>query len=169
MAGQGRWESLLLAALDEAPAVGVRRVLERHVGRDPSRAELSAVRRAAHQLAAAGLAEVVHLRAPRVRTGRGSSYLVLTRLGAVVAEEVLLEAAAPPRPAAGPAGDRWGDTALAGRVVAGAVEQAGRSPRVRVERLERERAAELAAELGPALAELQRLHRLLARRGRQHR
>jgi hypothetical protein len=107
---------------------------------------------------------VVRVIAPRVGTGRGSDYLVLARPGAAVAEEVLLEAGAPPAPHLA---DQLDDAGTTARLVAAVAEPAGRSPQVRVERLDSAAAAEFAAQLAPALAELARLHRQLARRGRQ--
>src|SRR3712207_7239062 len=92
----GRYTRMLLAALEEHAAVGVRNVLERDLGRPATRSELSAVRRAANHLSATGRAGVVHVQAPRLGTGPGSSYLALIRLGAEdVSAEQLAAAVSP--------------------------------------------------------------------------
>jgi hypothetical protein len=57
----GRWQQLLADALDQNLAVGVRAAVADHLGRAPTRAELTAARRAAHGLAALGLARVLHV------------------------------------------------------------------------------------------------------------
>jgi hypothetical protein len=49
-----RWQQVLANALDKNLAVGVRAAVADHLGRAPTRAELTAARRAAHGLAALG-------------------------------------------------------------------------------------------------------------------
>ena len=46
----GRWQQLLTDALDRNTAIGVRAAVADHIGRAPTRAELTAARRAAHSL-----------------------------------------------------------------------------------------------------------------------
>ena len=57
----GRWQQVLADALDKHLAIGVRAAVADHLGRAPSRAELTAARRAAHSLAALGRARVLHV------------------------------------------------------------------------------------------------------------
>jgi hypothetical protein len=57
----GRWQQVLTDALDEHLAVGVRATVADHLGRAPSRTELTAARRAAHSLAASNHARVLHV------------------------------------------------------------------------------------------------------------
>ena len=57
----GRWQQVLADALDQNLAIGVRAAVADHVGRSPTRAELTAARRAAHSLAALGRARVLHV------------------------------------------------------------------------------------------------------------
>jgi hypothetical protein len=54
----GRWQQVLADALDQNLAIGVRAAIADHLGRAPTRAELTAARRAAHSLASAGYARV---------------------------------------------------------------------------------------------------------------
>src|SRR5688572_2915085 len=44
----GRWQQVLADALDQNLAIGVRAAVADHLGRTPTRAELTAARRAAH-------------------------------------------------------------------------------------------------------------------------
>jgi hypothetical protein len=57
----GRWQQILADALDQNLAIGVRAAVADHLGRAPTRAELIAARRAAHSLARAGRARVLHV------------------------------------------------------------------------------------------------------------
>src|SRR5688572_798222 len=57
----GRWQQVLADALDQTLAVGVRAAVADHLGRAPTRAELTAARRAAHNLAANGRAQVLRV------------------------------------------------------------------------------------------------------------
>src|SRR4029450_590364 len=76
----GRWQQVLVDALDQDLAIGVRAAVADHLGRAPSRAELTAARRAAHGLAALGRARVVHVPGadPDDDAG-GCTYLVLAK------------------------------------------------------------------------------------------
>ena len=56
----GRWQQLLIDAFADQAAIGVRAALIRALGRQPTRAEGNAARRAGHRLAAHGLAQVTH-------------------------------------------------------------------------------------------------------------
>jgi hypothetical protein len=57
----GRWQRVLAEALDQDLAIGVRAAVADHPGRAPTRAELTAARRAAHGLARIGRARVLHV------------------------------------------------------------------------------------------------------------
>jgi hypothetical protein len=46
----GRWQQVLMEALADHKAVGVRAVVVTHLSREPTRSELEAARRAAHLL-----------------------------------------------------------------------------------------------------------------------
>ncbi len=59
--GPGRWQRALLAALDTHDVATVARVAYNHLGREPSRPELVAVRRAARRLVEGGEARAVYL------------------------------------------------------------------------------------------------------------
>jgi hypothetical protein len=76
----GRWQQVLADALDQNLAVGVRAAVVDHLGRTPSRAELTAARRAAHGLAALGRARVLHVPGadPDAKAG-DRNYLVLAK------------------------------------------------------------------------------------------
>ena len=52
---------MLADALDQNLAIGVRAAVADHLGRAPTRAELTAARRAAHRFAALGRAQVLHV------------------------------------------------------------------------------------------------------------
>jgi hypothetical protein len=81
----GRWQQVLADALDLNLDVGVRAAVADHVGRAPTRAELTAARRAAHGLAANGHARVLHVPGadPDADVG-GRSYLVLAKPNVVM-------------------------------------------------------------------------------------
>ena len=76
----GRWQQVLADALDQNHAIGVRTAVADHLGRAPTRAELTAARRAAHSLAVLGLARVLHVPGADADTGAGDrNYLVLAK------------------------------------------------------------------------------------------
>jgi Homeodomain-like domain len=76
----GRWQQVLTDALGENLAVGVRAAVGDHLGRAPTRAELTAARRAARSLAALGRARVLHVPGADVEADAGDrSYLVLAK------------------------------------------------------------------------------------------
>lgn len=60
----GRWQQLLVDALAEREKVAVQAVVEQHLGRPASRAELNAAQRAAHLLAGRGGAAISYVTAP---------------------------------------------------------------------------------------------------------
>ena len=66
--------------LDKNVAIGVRAAVADHLGRAPTRAELTAARRAAHSLAALGRARVLHVSGADADANAGDrSYLVLAK------------------------------------------------------------------------------------------
>ena len=76
----GRWQQVLADALDQNLAIGVRAAVVDHLGRAPTRAELTAARRAAHRLAALGRAQVLHAPGADADENAGDrSYLVLAK------------------------------------------------------------------------------------------
>jgi len=76
----GRWQQVLADALDQNLAVGVRASVADHLGRAPTRAELTAARRAANGLAALGMARVLHVAgADGDDTAGDRNYLVLAK------------------------------------------------------------------------------------------
>jgi predicted DNA-binding transcriptional regulator AlpA len=76
----GRWQQVLADALDQNLAIGVRAAVADHLGRAPTRAELTAARQAAHRLAAFGVAQVLHVSGADADTDGGDrNYLVLAK------------------------------------------------------------------------------------------
>jgi hypothetical protein len=74
----GRWQQVLVGALDQNLAIAVRAAVTDHLGRAATRAELAAARRAAHSLAALGRARVLHVPGANEDANEGDrSYLVL--------------------------------------------------------------------------------------------
>ena len=57
----GRWQQVLAGTLDQNLAIGVRAAVADHLGRAPTRAELTAARRAAYSLAVLGIGRVLHV------------------------------------------------------------------------------------------------------------
>jgi hypothetical protein len=76
----GRWQQVLSDALDEHLAIGVRAAVADHLGRAPTRAELTAARRAAHSLAALDCARVLQVSGADAEASAGDrTYLVLAK------------------------------------------------------------------------------------------
>jgi hypothetical protein len=76
----GRWQQLLAEDLDQHLAIGVRAAVADHLGRAPTRAELTAARRAAHSLAALGRAQVLHVPGADADADSGDrNYLALAK------------------------------------------------------------------------------------------
>lgn len=74
-----RWHQVLLAALEESPAIVVVATAAAYLRREPTSAEAHAARRAARALARVGVASADHVN--MVRNGRNATYLILTRPG----------------------------------------------------------------------------------------
>ena len=77
----GRWQHVLLAALKHQDAVSVRSAVNVHLGREPSRAELHAARRAAHSLADNQLVRLEHIPGSITELGAARHVLVIIRPG----------------------------------------------------------------------------------------
>ena len=76
----GRWQQVLADALDKNLAISVRAAVADHLGRAATRAELTAVRRAAHNVAAFGRARVFHVPGADADDNAGDrNYLVLAK------------------------------------------------------------------------------------------
>jgi hypothetical protein len=76
----GRWQQVLADALDQNLAIGVQAVVADHLGRAPTRAELTAARRAARSIAASGRARVFHVPGADADADTGDrTYLVLAK------------------------------------------------------------------------------------------
>jgi hypothetical protein len=76
----GWWQQVLADALDQNLAIGVRAAIADHLSRAPTRAELTAARRAAHSLAALGRARVLHVPGAEADADVGDrNYLVLAK------------------------------------------------------------------------------------------
>jgi hypothetical protein len=88
--GPRQWREILADALAREGAVSVHSVVASRLRRTPTRAEITAARRAAHGLAASGQAEILHVRPPKSGEG-GSAHLILARSGATTDSGVLDE------------------------------------------------------------------------------
>jgi hypothetical protein len=75
----GRWQHVLADALDQNHAIGVQAAVADHLGRVPTRPELTAARRAAHSLAALGRARVLHVPGEADADVGDRQYLVLAK------------------------------------------------------------------------------------------
>jgi hypothetical protein len=76
----GRWQQVLTDGLDQNLAIGVQAVVADHLGRAPTRAELTAARRAARSIAASGRARVFHVPGADADADTGDrTYLVLAK------------------------------------------------------------------------------------------
>jgi hypothetical protein len=88
-----QWRDILASALAEHEAISVRGTVINHLRRTPTRAEITAARRAAHRLAANGRATILHIRPPGLEGVGGSAYLILARPGTAPASGLLDELA----------------------------------------------------------------------------
>jgi hypothetical protein len=73
-----QWRDILTAALAQQDAISVRGTVISHLRRTPTRAEITAARRAAHRLAASGQATILRLKPPGFHRP-GSPHLILAR------------------------------------------------------------------------------------------
>jgi hypothetical protein len=76
-----QWRDILTFALAQREAISVRSTVINHLRRTPTRAEITAARRAAHGLASSGQATILRVKPSGVGSGRGSAHLILARPG----------------------------------------------------------------------------------------
>jgi hypothetical protein len=155
---------VLVDALDRNLAVGVRAAVADHLGRAPTRAELTAARRAAHVLAASGRARVLHVPGAEADGDAGDrTYLVLAKPSVIMNDVRLRGLGVAGSDAAGrPSPDNH---AQAARNLKRSLRNAVTGARlIQAEGLDSKSAAVVAASLAGALEELHRLQRRLDRR-----
>jgi hypothetical protein len=160
---------VLAEALDQNLAVGVRAAVADHLGRAPTRAELTAARRAAHSLAALGLGRVLHMPGADGEDDAGDrSYLVLAKPNVIMNDIRLRGLAVAESDAAGRKSPH--NHAQTARNLRRSLRNAATGARlIQAEGLDSKSAADVAASLGDALEELHRLQRSLDRRIRRDR
>jgi hypothetical protein len=163
----GRWQQVLADVLDQHLAVGVRATVADHLGRVPTRAELTAARRAAHGLAANGRAQVLHVPGADADENAGDrNYLVLAKPNVTMNDIRVRGLAVAGTEAAGRKSPH--NHAQAARNLRRSLRNAAAGARlIQAEGLDSESVANLAACLTDALEELHRLQRSLCRRIRR--
>jgi hypothetical protein len=164
----GRWQQVLADALDQNLAIGVRAAVIDHLGRRPTRAELTAARRAAHSLAASGHARVLHVPGADADDYAGDrTYLVLAKPNVIMNDIRLRGLAIGGGDAAGRKSlDNHAQTV---RNLRRTLRNAAADARlIQAEGLDSKSAADVAASLADALEELHRLQRSLDRRIRRN-
>jgi hypothetical protein len=163
----GRWQQVLVDALDQNVAIGVRAAVVDHLGRAPTRAELTAARRAAHSLPALGRARVLHVPGAEADADTGDrNYLVLAKPN-VIMNDIRLRglAVAGTNAAARKSPPNHAQTV---RNLKRSLRNAAAGARlIRAEGLDSTSAADVGASLADALKELHRLERRLDRRIRR--
>jgi hypothetical protein len=155
-----KWRDIFTAALAQQEAISVRGTVISYLRRKPTRAEITAARRAAHRLAASGQATVLRLKPPGV-DGPGSALLILARPGITTQRGLL---------------DEIGDASLADRTrmrfepivltqdLATSVELlSGAIQAIPTDRLEQSDAARLIASLDASFEALRRIRQHLRR------
>jgi hypothetical protein len=150
----GRWQQVLTDALDQHLAVGVRAAIADHLGRAPTRAELTAARRAA-----LGRARIFHVPGAGADDDAGDrNYLVLAKPN-VIMNDIRL------RGLAVTGGDASGrksphNHAQTARNLRRSLRNAAAGARlIHADGLDSKTAADVAASLADALEELRRLKR----------
>jgi hypothetical protein len=163
----GRWQQVLTDALDQNLAIGVRAAVADHLGRAPTRAELTAARRAAHSLAALGRARVLHVPGADPDDNAGDrNYLVLAKPNVIMNDLRLRGLAVAGSDAAGRKSPN--SHAQTARNLRRSIRNAAAGARlIQTEALDSKSAADVAASLANALEELRRLRRSLDRRIRR--
>ena len=163
----GRWQQVLADVLDQNLAIGVRAAVADHLGRAPTRAELTAARRAAHSLATLGRARVLHVAgADAVNTSGDRNYLVLAKPNVIMNDIRLRGLAVAGSDAAGRKTSH--NHAQTARNLRRSLRNAAAGARlIQAEGLDSNSAADVAASLADALEELHRLQRRLDRRIRR--
>jgi hypothetical protein len=160
-------QQVLAEALDENLAIGVRAAVADHLGRAPTRAELTAARRAAHGLAALGRARVLHVPGANADADAGDrNDLVLAKPNVIMNDIRLRGLEVAGRDAAGRKSPH--NHAQAARNLKRSLRNAAAGARlIQAEGLDSKSAADVAASLAAALEELHRLQRSLDRRIRR--
>jgi hypothetical protein len=163
----GRWQQVLSDSLDQNLAIGVRAAVADHLGRAPTRSELTAARRAAHSLAALGRAHVLHVPGADVEADAGDrTYLVLAKPNVIMNDIRLRGLAVAGSDAAGRKSPH--NHAQTARNLGRSLRNASAGARlIQAEGLDSKSAADLATSLADALEELHRLERRLKRRTRR--
>ena len=75
----GRWQQVIMDALAQYELVGLRAVLEGHLGRRPAKGESTAAQRAARMMARSGQVRLAHVRVPTIRGHRSAEWVVIGR------------------------------------------------------------------------------------------
>jgi hypothetical protein len=163
----GRWQQVLVDALDQHLAVGVRAAVADHLGRAPTRAELTAARRAAHSLAVLGLCRVHHVPGADGNDDAGDrNHLVLAKPNVIMNDTRLRGLAVAGSVAAGR--KRPHNHAQSARNLRRSLRNAAAGARlIQAEVWTAKSAAAVSASLADALEELHRLQRNLNRRIRR--
>jgi hypothetical protein len=146
---------VLINALFAQDAIGVRATASTHLGHEPTRAQITAARRAAHRLVAAGWARAVHVPVRLGGTAREVNHLVLVRSDATAEHDQFLDAAIcrPPAPIRGL------ELNLTALVTA--------ARNIEVDDLSADQAGYLATRLRAAVADITRLSRNLERQAKR--
>jgi hypothetical protein len=162
----GRWQQVLADALDQNLAIGVRAVVADHLGRAPTRTELTAARRAAHSLAALGRARVLHMPGEADADAGDRNYLVLAKPTVIMNDIRLRGLAVAGSDAAGRKSPH--NHAQTARNLRRSLRNAAAGARlIQADGLDSKSAVDVAASLADALDELDRLQRRLDRRIRR--
>jgi predicted DNA-binding transcriptional regulator AlpA len=162
----GRWQQVLVDALDQNLAIGVRAAVADHLGRTPTRAELTAARRAAHSLASLGRARVLHVPGEMDTDAGDRTYLVLAKPHVIMNDIRLRGLAVEGSNAAGRRSPH--NHAQTARNLKRSLQNAAAGARlIQAEGLDTKSAADVAASLAGTLEELHRLRRSLDRRIRR--
>jgi hypothetical protein len=163
----GRWQQVLADGLDKNVAIGVNAAVADHLGRAPTRAELTAARRAAHRLAALGRARVLKVPGADAAANAGDrTYLVLAKPNGIMNDVRLRGLAVAGTDAAGRKSPH--NHAQTARNLRRSLRNAAAGARlIQADGLDRHSAADIAASLAEALEELHRLKRSLDRRIRR--
>ena len=151
----GRWQQVLADALDQNLAIGVRAAVADHLGRAPTRAELTAARRAAHGLAALGSARVLHVPGEVDADVGDRQYLVLAKPDVIMNDTRLRGLAVAGSDAAGRRSPH--NHAQTARNLKRSLRNAAAGARlIQTDGLDSKSAAEVADSLADALEELHR-------------
>jgi hypothetical protein len=163
----GHWQQVLADALDQHLAIGVRAAVANHLGRAPTRAELTAARRAAHSLAALGRARVLHAPGADADANAGyRNYLLLAKPNVIMNHIRLRGLAVAGIDAPGRKSPH--NHAQTVRNLKRSLRNAAAGARlIQTDGLDSKSAVEVAASLADALEELRRLERSLDRRIRR--